>query len=395
MDNPYRDHFPILKHESPVIYFDNAATTLKPSSVIQAVTKFYTEHTANVSRSHHRNAQLTTELFESVRDKVAMFLNAKSNEIIFTHNCTDSINLLANSLNLSKDDAVVLSTMEHNSAYLPFQARAKVTLFNLDNEGDIDLAVLDSILTAKTRLLVLNHASNVTGNLVNLSEAINLAHLKKIPVLIDASQSVAHTSLNVNLLNCDFLVFSSHKMLGPSGVGILYGKSRYLEQMPAFRTGGGMVKKAGSTNISYQLPPYFFEAGTPNIEGILGFGKALDYFMMHDRDEMHQYLQYLDELFFGELKKRSYIRLLHGRSSFRAPIYTFDFTNKNIDLNYIAGILSDTYNIAVNTGTQCAHLYYEKLELAAGMRTSLYLYNTEAEINLFFSALDELNYMLI
>jgi len=394
MDKNYREDFPILNGPHSLVYFDSAATTLKPASVITAVTRFYTEHTANISRSHHRNAQISTELFEDAREKVATLLNCDSSEIVFTQNATDSVNLVASCLSCKMESQFIMSTLEHNSAYLPFKINKSVKFVNLDANGFWDLNHFKDLLTHETKLVVVSHVSNVTGNIQPLKDIISLAKEKNALVLVDASQSIAHLPINVKNLDVDFLVFSGHKMLGPSGIGVLYGKKDLLSDLQHYRVGGGMTARASRDTITFNDIPHLFEAGTPNIEGVLGLGKACEYLLVNSREKIHKYLQKLRDYFQQKLKHAGGVRMLHEKHHDSVPIFTFELGNKNVDLNYVARILSENYNIAVNSGMQCAHLFYDTLKKSAGIRVSLYIYNTQYEIDQFFYALSDIQYLI-
>ena len=397
LESPFRDDFPYLyqNNNDENIYFDSSATTLKPKCVIDAVSAFYTDHTANVSRAVHHNGQKTTELFEAARDKVALLIGAKPDEIVFNYNCTDALNFLANSLGLVESDEIILSIVEHNSVYLPFAQKGKVKLLGLQNNGQINCDELRAIINANTKLIVINHVSNVTGCIQPVLDVVTIAKAYNVTVVLDMSQSVAHLPVNVKELDCDFAVFSGHKMLGPSGVGVLYGKKDKLEMLLRYRTGGGAVEKVTLESVRFRPVPQGLEPGTPNIEGVIGLGQAANYLISKSKSVIHGYLMKLKSHFIHRLQEfKSTVELIHPYDELSLPIFTLAFKNKDLDTNEVANILSQTYRIAVNSGVQCAHLYYGWLHRSGGLRVSLYIYNTVHEIDVFFNALNDLEFIL-
>lgn len=275
----YRQDFPMLnKPASNLVYLDSAATSLKPEIVRDAIIEFYNTYTAPVSRSYYENSLRATEMVSNVRDSVASFLNAERNEIIFTQNCTDAINLVANSLPFKDNEEIILCKLNHHSCLLPFLSHPKVKFVNIDKNGVIDLEHLQQIVNDKTKLIAITYVSNVLGNIQPVQEVIQIAKKFGAFTLIDAAQAAGHFPINVKELDCDFLALSAHKMLGPSGVGVLYGRKKVLDFLKPYREGGGMINIFNMQQKVLKEGPARFEAGTPNIEGIIGFGAVLKYY---------------------------------------------------------------------------------------------------------------------
>jgi cysteine desulfurase/selenocysteine lyase len=273
-----RKEFPFLRRKidgNQIIYLDSASTAPKPQCVIDAVAQVYRETTANVHRGIHTIAEEATASYENARREIASFLNASPSEIIFTRNATEGINIIANGLRLLPDDEVVLTVAEHHSNYLPWRLRAKTVPVGLAPDGLPLYNEVESVLSPRTKLLTLAHVSNTTGIIAPIEQWIDTAHRHNLPVLIDAAQSVSHLPLDVRALDCDFLVLSGHKLMGPSGIGILYGKRERLANLSLYQSGGGMVRYHGEDRFEVQDVPLRFEAGTPNIEGAIGLGLAV------------------------------------------------------------------------------------------------------------------------
>ncbi|HRD69369.1 MAG TPA: cysteine desulfurase [Legionella sp.] len=393
----WRKDFPMLNNteeDKKFIYMDNASTTLKPQIVIDAVNKFYTTYTTNISRSSHFLSEEVFFLFEQTREKIASFINAKKNEIVFTYNCTDSINLVASGLELNKNDEVILSVLEHHSNFLPWQARAQLKIIKTDQNGLIDLEHLRDQITNKTKLLSLTYLSNVTGNVQPIKEAIAIAREKGILCMVDAAQAVGHIPVDVFNLDCDFMAFSAHKMLGPSGVGVLYGKSELLEKVHPSRCGGGMANKVLLDNISYLPVPSKYEAGTLNIEGILGFNSAIDYINTIGIDNICNHLDMLESYCKTQLESTGLVTFPFAFAEDHAPIFSFRPNNPKLRIEYIANVLSDVHGIALREGYQCAQPLYVANGLDGSIRVSLYLYNTFNEIDALINALYDMRILL-
>jgi cysteine desulfurase/selenocysteine lyase len=269
-----------------LVYLDNASTTQKPNCVIDAISDFYTNYNSNIHRAVYQLAEEATVLYEHSREKIANFINVRPEEIIFTRNTTESINLIAHSwarTNLKKDDGIAITELEHHSNIVPWQILSqeigtRLEYVGIDDNGFLDLEhLIDLISSKKVKLISLSHMSNVLGTIVPIEKIIKIAHENDIPVLVDGAQSVPHMPVDVKKMDCDFLVFSAHKMLGPTGVGVLYAKKEFLEKMRPFMGGGDMIKEVFKFHTNYNEVPYKFEAGTPNIADVVGFGAAIDY----------------------------------------------------------------------------------------------------------------------
>ena len=394
IENVWRNDFPMLdveKQRKAFIYMDSASTTLKPKLVADTVNRFYASYTSNVSRSSHFLAEEVFDTFDLVREKVASFINARKDEIIFTHNCTDSINLIAKGLQLEKADEIILSVLEHHSNFLPWYERATPKVVPTDDSGIIDLDNLRRQITNKTKLIAISYISNVTGNIQPVKEIAKIAKEHGVLCLIDAAQAVGHISVDVFDIDCDFLAFSAHKMLGPSGVGVLYVKNEALELLSPSKHGGGMVNKVIPGEIDYLKGYSLFEAGTPNIEGILGLGAAVDYLNQLGMECVIAHLDSLEK--YCRLQLNS-LGLLDFPFVFadncHSPIFSFRPKNPKVRLDYIAHVLSDVHSIAVRDGYQCAQPLYLSKNLDGAIRVSLYLYNTIEEVDTLISALKKL-----
>ena len=400
--NKIRDDFPILTRTingRPFVYFDNASTTQKPLSVIKKISDYYSFYNSNIHRAVYQVAEEATNAYESTRNKVCKFINATSlEEIIFTRNATEAINLVAYSWgrkNIKKGDIILLSEQEHHSNIVPWQILAKekkaiIKYLKINKRGNLSLNELESYLDKyrnKIKLLSLCHMSNALGNIVPMDEIVGIAHEYDIPVLVDGAQSVPHIKTDVTGMNSDFLVFSAHKMLGPTGVGILYTKKNILEEMDPFICGGDMIKEVHKDNTSFNDLPYKFEAGTPNIADVIGFSAALDYLTgigienvrRHEIDLTKYAIQLMSEL--KHIKLYGDINLNN-----RGGIISFNLGD--IHPHDLATILNN-FGIAIRSGHHCAQIMMEKLDVSATSRASFYLYNTKEEINIFINALDE------
>ncbi|MFZ3070271.1 MAG: cysteine desulfurase [Anaerolineaceae bacterium] len=385
-----RRDFPILSsqvNDHPLVYLDNAATTQKPQSVLDALNTYYTTYNSNVHRGNYTLAVRATDAFESARTKVARYLNAGQDyEIIFTRGTTESINLVAYSFGdafVHAGDEILVSQLEHHSNYVPwFQlcqrkgAHFRVVPFN--EKGELDLEVFQSLLTERTRLVALNQISNSLGTVNPLEKIIPMAHAAGVPVLVDAAQSVQHLAAHdVQALDADFYAFSGHKMYGPMGIGVLYGKEKWLEQMPPFLSGGEMIDQVTSTRVTFNKLPFKFEAGTPHVAGSIGLAAAIDYLEQFDQQELQAYEE--DLLAYGVQQLRSIPGLtLYGNPSHRSCILPFNLQGIQ---HYDMGILLDTMGIAVRTGQHCTQPIMDALHIPGTVRASLALYNTRDEID--------------
>jgi len=396
-----RKQFPILHREvndNPLIYFDNAATTQKPQSVIDAVSEFYSTYNANVHRSPHTLGQEATAAIEKVRDQVAHFINTEHREeIIFTSGTTESINTIAYAFEsqLHPGDEILISEMEHHANIVPWQiitekTGAKIIVAPITDDGTIDIIKFESLLNKKTKLVCIAHVSNTLGTINPVTELTHIAKNKDIPVLIDGAQAPAHVPINVTEIGCDFYAFSAHKMYGPTGTGILYGKKSWLEKLPPFKGGGEMIKSVSFDKTVYEDIPYKFEAGTPNIAGIIGLGAAIDFLTSHTftkiQDHEHELLHYATE-------KLSDIDGLTIIGTAPHKIGIISFTVEDIH-HYDLGVLLDKEGIAVRTGQHCTEPLMDRYGVSGTVRISFGVYNTKQEIDHFISALKKVITML-
>lgn len=398
-----RQDFPILSRKlfdgKNLVYLDNAATTQKPKEVIDAISRYYSEYNANIHRAVYQIAEEATEEYEKTREKIRKFINARhSEEIIFTRNTTESINLVAyawGGSNVKKGNKIILTEYEHHSNLVPWQILgrtkgAKLNYLQVDNEGYISLEELDKIISitgeGKTKLITLSEMSNVLGTIFPVKELIKLAHDKKIPVLLDGAQSVPHMPTDVQDTDCDFLAFSAHKMLGPTGVGVLYVKKEILEKMNPFISGGDMIKEVHKENTIFNEIPYKFEGGTPNIADVIGFGAAIDYLNEIGMKNVREHEVKMTEYLMSKLTEIKSIKIYGPkRSEDRGGLVSFNI--EGIHPHDCATILND-FGVAIRSGHHCAQVLMEKLDIVASSRASLYIYNTKEEIDILIDALN-------
>jgi len=390
-----RSDFPALNqkvHGKPLIYFDNAATTQKPMQVIEAIKNYYLNDNANVHRGLHTLAERATEAYENARKKIATFVNAPSpDEIILTRGTTESINLVASSFGatfLKEGDEILLSEMEHHSNIVPwFLLREKmgivVRFLPIDDIGNLQLDQLEQMITSKTKLISVTHISNVLGTLNPVDEIIQTAHAHGIPVLLDGAQSVPSIPVDLTKLDCDFFAFSAHKMAGPTGIGALYGKKQYLEQMLPYMGGGEMIASVSTTGATWAPLPHKFEAGTPNIAGAVGFGAAIDYINSIGMKQIQAYEEELTNYAMGLMRAIKGLTI-YGNAQAHGP--AISFLIENIHPFDLAQVL-DQMGIAIRVGHHCAEPLMRRYNIKATARASLYLYNTISEIDYFIEAL--------
>lgn len=390
MKHDIRKDFPML--ESDIIYFDNSSTSLKPYSVLDSITEFYTKYTSNAYRGSYINSEYISLKIDETRELAATMLNCSPREIIFTSNCTDSINQLVRMLNINKRTKVICSLLEHHSNFLPWLNNANILTVNLNNDGIIDLIELEELLKEnKVKLVSITALSNVTGNVQPIKEICQISHKYKALVNLDCCQFVPHYKIDVKDIDCDFLTLSAHKMCGPSGIGVIYGKKDLLLKCKKAKYGGGMVDRIiDNEDIRYKEIPYCFEAGTLAIENILGFSSAIRYYLSYGYDNITKRNKELNDYFYKKILESKNIESIFPISKNHAPIFTFKLKNKDLNLNYVAKILSDSANICVSSGYQCCQPLYNSVKEKGGIRVSLQFYNNEEEIDYFFDIIDNL-----
>ena len=389
-----RKDFPILDQEingSPLIYFDNAASTQKPTAVISAIKSYYENDHSNVHRGVHSLSIRATELYEASRKKVTDYINANnSNEIIFTKGTTDSINLVAHSLtnSIKQSDEIVITTMEHHSNIVPWQELCKRTgaslkIAPIDHNGELMIEELERLLCKNTKILALTHTSNTLGTINPIKEIITMAHHLNIKVLIDGAQAIGHQNIDVQDLDCDFYAFSGHKLYGPTGIGVLYGKEELLNELEPYQFGGEMILKVTFDETTYNSLPYKFEAGTPNIAGAIGLEKAIGYLESVNLNACVKQETAVTQYALKQLKDFSNIKLI-GNSDNRSSIISF--TIENIHPHDIGTILNQK-GIAMRTGHHCTMPLMDFYNIPGTIRASFSFYNTENEVDEMVAAL--------
>ncbi len=390
-----RADFPMLKKTmqgKPLVYLDSAATTLKPEAVIDAICEFYTDHYGTVHRAVYELAGESTARYNAVRTQVQRFLHAKSSdEIVFTKGTTEAINLVAFSFGeafVHPGDEIVISAMEHHSNIVPWQLlcerkKAHLKIIPLLENGQIDLEAFEKLLSARTKLVSVAHISNVLGIVNPIESIIKSAHHVGAKVFIDGAQSTPHMIIDVQALDCDFFAFSGHKIYGPTGIGILYGKKELLERMPPYQGGGDMIQTVTFEKTTFQAPPLRFEAGTPMIAEVIGLGAALNYVLSHGLDKIHVYESMLMNHALQQLKTIEGLRIL-GPTENRTSLITFNIDDVHpLDL----ATLLDLQGIAVRSGHLCAQPLLQHFGCSAALRLSFASYNTLEEIDFFCKTL--------
>ncbi len=381
--------FPILQtsvHGKPLVYFDNAATTQKPVAVIEALDTYYTQYNSNVHRGVHYLSQLATEAYELSRKKLATYLHAKhDHELIFTKGTTDGINLVSNSFGrkyLHAGDEVLISAMEHHSNIVPWQLiceekGAVLKVIPINEKGELDMDAFEQLLTPKVRIVAVTYVSNSLGTVNPIAAIVEKAHALNIPVLVDGAQAVQHMPLDVQALNIDFLAFSSHKMYGPTGIGALYGKEKWLNEMPPFEGGGDMIKTVTFAKTTYNELPFKFEAGTPDISGAIALGVAVDYIQSIGIDTIQQMEETLIGYAYDRLAAIPGLRFI-GDAAHRAGAISFLVNDIH---PYDMGELLDQQGIAVRTGHHCTQPLMDLFGIPGTVRASFAFYNTRAEVD--------------
>lgn len=385
-----RNDFPILKREvngKQLIYLDNAATSQKPQVVIDALTNYYTYDNANIHRGLYFLSELATEQYENARLKVKEFINAISvSEIVFVRGTTEAINLVASTLCRAKyfkeGDEVLVSHMEHHANIVPWQLmsdRKKINLkvIPINDNGELDYEAFEKLVNEKTKLVSVVHISNALGSINPIKKIIDFAHSKKIPVLIDGAQAVPHLKIDVQELDADFYAFSGHKVFGPTGIGVLYGKTEFLEMMPPYQGGGDMIRTVTFEKTTFDDIPRKFEAGTPNIAGGIGLGAAIDYLNQFDRNELANYENELLKYATEKLSEVDGLKII-GTAKEKASVISFIIDGIH---PYDIGTIIDTDGIAIRTGHHCTQPIMQRFNVPATARASFAFYNTKEEID--------------
>ena len=392
-----RAEFPALKqlvNGNPLVYLDSAATSLKPKAVIDRLNQFYSLEAANVHRGAHFLSDRATELFESARNKVAQFINASSSkEIIFVRGTTEGINLVASSFGatLNEGDEIIVSEVEHHANIVPWQLLAekrklKIKVLTATQEGSFSMPSLTNLITPRTKLLAITHASNLLGNVVELKPLIKVAHSLGVKVLVDGAQAVGKIMVDVQALDADFYVFSGHKMFAPFGIGVLYGKEEILKEMPPYQGGGSMISQVSFAKTTFNEVPFRFEAGTPDVGGAIALAAAIDFIHSIGLASIESHENELVRMAFTKLAKVEDLELLGPLSGTKIPVFSFNI--KNLHGSDI-GFLLNQQGIAVRTGHHCTQPLLQKLNLTGSVRASFSIYNTEEEIELLIAALNK------
>lgn len=398
-----REQFPALNREvkgKQLVYFDNAATTQKPQAVIDALVNYYTNYNANIHRGIHTLAEEATAAFEATRDAVATFINAPSREqIIFTGGTTEGINLVAQTWgrqNIKAGDEIIISHMEHHSNIVPWymlceEKGAKLKVIPINKEGELLLEEFEKLLSPKTKLVSIVHASNALGTINPLKEIIAAAHQGGAMVLVDGAQSAVHLDIDVQAMDCDFFAFSSHKVYGPTGIGVLYGKKELLESMPPYQGGGEMIKEVHFDKITWNELPYKFEAGTPNIADTIAFKAALEFTRKLGKEKIHAHENELLNYATAQLEQIPGLQII-GKAKNKVSLVSFVIANVHPqDL----GILLDNKGIAVRTGHHCAQPLMDKFCIPGTIRASFAMYNTKEEVDALIIGLEKSVKMLL
>ncbi len=397
-----REDFPALHqliYQKPLVYLDNAATTQKPSCVIQTLKNYYEIQNSNIHRGVHYLSQQATTAFEEVRKTVQVFMNAPhSHEIIFTRGTTESINLVASSFTkkfLKKGDKILISAMEHHSNIVPWQIaceekNAQLNVIPMDKNGELCLDEFEKMLTDNVKLIAVTHISNALGTVNPMKEIIKRAHQKNIPVLVDGAQSAPHIKIDVQDLDCDFYCFSGHKVYAPMGIGILFGKEKWLNEMPPYQGGGEMIKEVTFNKTTYNELPFKFEAGTPNVGDALGLASAITYLNNIGLEQIHRYE---DELLAYANKRLLEIEGLRFIGNAKEKKGVASFLVGNIH-PYDLGTILDKLGIAVRTGHHCAQPIMEYYKIPGTVRASFALYNTKEEVDILIEGIKKAKNML-
>lgn len=399
--NKIREDFPILGREvygRPLVYLDNAATTQKPRCVVEAITDEYYNVNANVHRGVHYLSQQATDLHEAAREKVRQFINARStNEIIFTRGTTESLNLVVSSFcdgMMQEGDEVIVSVMEHHSNIVPWQLQTakkgiSIRVIPMTDEGELRLDEYEKLFTERTKIVSVTHVSNVLGTVNPIEEMIRIAHEHGVPVMVDGAQSTPHFAVDVQAMDCDFFAFSGHKMYGPTGIGVLYGKEEWLDRLPPYQGGGEMIESVSFEKTVFEHLPFKFEAGTPDYVATTGLAKAIDYMTAVGMDNIQRHERELTEYAMQRLSEVEGIRIF-GRAPRKDAVVSFLVG----DIHHLdMGTLLDRLGIAVRTGHHCAQPLMIRLGIQGTVRASFAMYNTREEIDALASGIERVSKM--
>ena len=397
-----REDFKILGQEvnnRPLVYLDNAATTQKPESVINAISEYYRTINSNIHRGVHHLSQLATTRFEEAREAIRRYINAKNSyEIIFTRGATESINLIANSFCrafLKAGDEVIVSEMEHHANIVPWQMACEIAGANLkvlpfDDSGVLMIEKLEELITSKTKIISITHISNSLGTINPIEKVIRIAHSHNIPVMIDGAQAVSHEKVDVQQLDCDFYCFSGHKMYAPMGIGVLYGKEKWLNTMPPYQGGGEMIQQVTFEKTTYNELPFKFEAGTPAVSDVIGLHTAIQYIEKLGIDKILQHEQKLLQYATEQLSVIEGLRI-YGTAPQKAAIISFNLEGIH---PYDVGVIIDHLGVAVRTGHHCTQPVMQHFQIPGTVRASFALYNTQEEVDRLVEAVKKAKMML-
>ena len=394
-----KSKFPIFKNKingKPLIYLDSANSSQKPKAVIDRISKFYSKEFSNIGRSVHSLAVTATNRFEETRDLVKKFINAKSTqEIIFTKNATEAINLVASTYGekfINKNDEIIITELEHHANYVPWhflrQKRGAIIKFAECNEkGEVDIDAIRKLITNKTKMIAVTHLSNVTGAIMPIKKIVDLANEKKIPVLVDGCQGAPHLKIDMQELGCDFYAISCHKMYGPTGVGVLYAKKKWLDILPPYQGGGGMIEEVKKDNITFPGSPTKYEAGTLQTAEVVGFSESIKFIEDVGIKNIMQHEKEILEYGLEKIKKNNSVKVI-GDPKNKGSIISF--TIKGIHPHDIATIL-DEDGVAIRAGHHCCQILHEKMGIAASARASLGIYNSKQDIDALSDAIEKCN----
>lgn len=398
-----REDFPILRQEvngHPLVYLDNAATTQKPNAVIDEISNYYRSYNSNVHRGAHHLSDKATSHFEAARERISKFVNSpKASQVIWTRGTTEAVNLVASSwgrANISSGDTILVPELEHHSNIVPWQTLAiekgaQVKPIPVSDIGEIDLAAFDALLDDSVKLVVVNHVSNALGTINPIKEIIERAHSVDAKVLVDGAQAVAHFEVDVQVLDCDFYAFSGHKLYGPTGIGVLWGKESLLEAMPPYHFGGEMIESVSFSGTTFNRLPYKFEAGTPDIAGAIGLAAAVDYLCSFDRALVQKHEQDVLTYAIDLLSDISGLKRV-GESSNCTGVFSFVITGTHPS---DVGMLLDQQGVAVRTGHHCAQPLMERLALPGTVRASFAMYTSRQDIDKLYEALTKVLQFLV